>query len=879
MSNEIPAKLDHLELEKKWRKIWDETKIFAWDPSKSREETFVVDTPPPTVSGSLHMGHVFSYTQTDVVTRYQRMCGKNIFYPIGWDDNGLATERRVQNFFGIRCDPRKPYQADWKPEQTKDDKKQQEEISRRNFIEACAILTHEDEKAFRDLWQHLSLSVDWSTEYATINDHCRRISQLSFLDLIKKGLCYNVYAPTVWDVDFKSAISQAEIEDKEIPGAYHSVKFGVDGGGDFTIMTTRPELIPACIAIVAHPDDERYKPLFGKFAITPLFQARVPIVAAPHADPEKGTGILMVCTFGDVMDFEWWKKSGLPMRQIIDLSGNLKSLQFGESPFDSKNPELANQNYSQLIGLSVKKAQRKIVELLAAPGSGLDGTSAALIGEPKPITHPVKFYEKGDRPLEIVPTRQWFVKILDLKDQLLAQGRKIAWHPEYMRARYENWVEGLNQDWCISRQRFFGVPFPVWYPLDAQGTPDYKHPLYPEASQLPVDPMSQVPQGYREDQRDKPNGFSGDPDVMDTWATSSLTPQIASKWTTDPSRHKKLFPMDIRPQSHEIIRTWAFYTIVKAWLHEKEIPWKNVMISGWILDPDRKKMSKSKGNVVTPQSLLAEHSADAVRYWSARARLGVDTAFDPKLFTIGRKLTTKLFNASRFLLMQMERVGAKVTDFNPTQIAEPLDCALVAKLKTLITEATNNFNNFEYAAALQASEDAFWEFCDHYLELVKVRSYSEQDTPARRSALATLSWSLKTFLRLFAPVIPYMTEEVWSWSFVAGGRDRSVHTTAWPTISEVKTVPAPSHELSYRAAIEVTGKIRGTKTDAQKNLRWPVSSLIISGSDAHLAALKPMLSDVLAAGNVVESGLKLNPGANPEGSLFEIQVVLGEQEK
>jgi valyl-tRNA synthetase len=874
---EIPNTYDHLAVEERWRHRWDEWGVYRWDPTVPRERTFVVDTPPPTVSGSLHVGHVFSYTHQDLIVRYQRMIGKNIAYPMGWDDNGLPTERRVQNFLGIRCNPHLPYDPNWTPRPGGGKRKEIEEVSRQNFIEACGLVTAEDEKAFEHLWRRLGLSLDWTEPYATIDDHCRRVSQLSFLDLVEKGLVYQVEAPTMWDVDFKTAVAQAEVEDRPQQGLFYDVRFGLEGGGELLIATTRPELLPACIAVVAHPDDERYQPLFGKHAVTPLFGARVPIVASEHADPEKGTGILMVCTFGDAMDVDWWKDSGLPLRQVLGRDGRMLPIAFGEPPFDSVTPDAAQRAYDQLVGLATKQAKRRIAELLAEDGSFLgSGGEAALAGEPQPVEQIVKFYEKGERPLEFVPTRQWFIRILDHKQELLEQGDKIQWHPGHMKNRYRHWVEGLNQDWCISRQRYFGVPFPTWYPVTADGEPDYANPIYAAREALPVDPSIDTAPGYDESQRERPGGFTADPDVMDTWATSSLTPQIQSHWGTDPERHARLFPMDLRPQAHDIIRTWAFYTIVKAWMHEGEVPWYHVVLSGFILDPDRKKMSKSKGNVVTPEDIIDDYSADAVRYWAARARLGTDTAYDPGVFKVGKRLVTKVFNASRFVLMQVDRVVGGTELPGPEEIREKLDLALVNRLRTVIEQASDAFATFDYAAALQVVEESFWTFCDHYLELVKLRSYSDEDTPARRSAIATLRWALDCYLRLLAPFLPYVTEEVWSWRFAGDGARRSVHTSPWPSTDEIDAVPRPKVFGSFDAAVEVLTKIRGTKTTAQKSLRWPVARLDIVGPEEHRDALAAVLEDVLRAGNVETANASVSDGPAPEGERFAVTVELAE---
>ena len=838
---ELPKKYKHREIEPKIAQFWQEKRLFNWDPNKTREETFVVDTPPPTVSGALHVGHVFSYTQTDAIVRYQRMRGKNIFYPMGWDDNGLPTERRVQNYFGIQCDPKAPYVENWSPNPANKKKPEIQKISRKNFIEACSILTKEDEKAFEEMWQSLGLSVDWKQTYATVNDHCRKISQLSFLDLVEKNLVHSFESPTMWDIDFQSAIAQAEIEDREIPGAYHDIEFKVQDGESFVISTTRPELLPACIAVVAHPDDSRYQKLFGKTAITPLFHAPVPIHAAEHADPEKGSGILMVCTFGDIMDVEWWKQSKLPMKQIVASNGKLKNIEFGQAPFKSLEPEQASSNYKELSNLNLKQARKKIVELLS--------NQSALIGEPKTITHPVKFYEKGDRPLEFISTRQWFIKTLNFKKDLLEQGKKINWHPNHMRTRYENWVEGLNQDWCISRQRYFGVPFPVWYPIDESGQVLYQKPIFAKKENLPIDPFNDLPEGFKEAHRDQPQGFTADQDIMDTWATSSLTPQIASHWGLDSKRHKKLFPMDIRPQAHEIIRTWAFVTIVKAWMHEKTIPWKDIVISGWILDPERKKMSKSKGNAIVPTDLIEEYSADAIRYWATKAHLGVDTAFDPSLFKIGGKLVTKLFNASKFILNQLEQAGIKLEQLKSELITEEVDQAWVQKLKNTVDISSKSFDEFNYAQALASTEDCFWNFCDHYLELVKSRSYLEENSAEKLSACHCLGLSLKSFLRLFAPFVPYITEEIWSWSFKKDSCV-SVHISSWPNIQEFLAVKDPEFNNTLELLTEVLSEIRGEKTRAQKSLKWPVSQLIIECSEKQRQAILNGLNDLIRASNL-----------------------------
>jgi len=785
-------------LEAKWTTRWEEGGVYRFDRSRPRAEVYAIDTPPPTVSGSLHVGHVFSYTHTDVIARFQRMRGRAVFYPMGWDDNGLPTERRVQNYFGVRCEPSLPYDPSFVPPEKPG--KQPVPVSRPNFIELCARLTAEDEKVFEHLWRHLGLSVDWSMTYATIDRRAQRVSQLAFLRLLKRNLAYQLEAPTLWDVDFRTAVAQAELEDREQPGAYHRIRFArTDSDGYVEVETTRPELIPACVALVAHPDDARYQPLFGSDVLTPLFGVRVPVKPHPLADPEKGSGIAMICTFGDVTDVVWWRELSLPVRAIIQPNGALRPVTWGERGWESAAAPAAQQHYDQLAGLSASKARTRIVEQLRESGD--------LTAEPRPITHAVKFYEKGDRPLEIVTSRQWFIKTMEFRPRLLERGEELRWHPPYMEARLENWINGLNSDWCVSRQRFFGVPFPVWYRVGEDGTVDHGARLLPREDQLPIDPSTDVPEGYRAEQRDRPGGFSGDPDIMDTWATSSLTPQIVGRWEEDPDLFGRVFPMDVRPQAHDIIRTWLFSTVLRSELEHHSLPWLNAAISGWGLDPDRKKMSKSKGNVVTPMGLLEEHGSDGVRYWAASGRPGTDTAFDPGQMKVGRRLAIKLLNASKFVLSRPEPVGP---------VTHLLDRGLLTALRTLIEDTTRALDAYDYARALQITETFFWSLCDNYLEMVKSRRYGDHGADAAGSANASLLCALSVLNRLFAPYLPFAAEEVWSW-----WRPGSVHTASWPVVQEVDAVaPADADaERALDAAIEALGEIRRVKSLEKRALK------------------------------------------------------------
>jgi valyl-tRNA synthetase len=828
-------------LEQKWTPRWESDGVYRFDRTRPRSEVYSIDTPPPTVSGSLHVGHVFSYTHTDVVARFQRMRGKAVFYPMGWDDNGLPTERRVQNYFGVRCDPSIPYDPSFVPPDKPG--KQPIPVSRPNFIELCIRLTAEDEKVFEALWRYLGLSIDWSMTYATIDRRAQRVSQLSFLRSLRRGQAYQLEAPTLWDIDFRTAVAQAELEDREQPGAYHRIRFALaDGAGArvtaegaapesdpfIEIDTTRPELIPACVALVAHPDDERYKPLFGTEVTTPLFGVRVPIRPHHLADPEKGSGVAMICTFGDVTDVVWWRELGLPVRAVLQPNGAFRPLTWGTAGWETQDAARAQEHYDHLAGLSAVKARARIVELLKESGD--------MIGDPRPITHAVKFYEKGDRPLEIITSRQWFIKTMEFRDVLLERGRELQWHPPYMQARLENWINGLAGDWCVSRQRFFGVPFPLWYKVRDDGSVDFDARLVPGEERLPIDPSTDVPDGYSADQRDQPGGFSADPDVMDTWATSSLTPQIAGRWEEDADFFARVFPMDVRPQAHDIIRTWLFSTMLRSQLEHGSLPWKNAAISGWVLDPDRKKMSKSKGNVVTPMGLLEEHGSDGVRYWAASGRPGTDTAFDTGQMKVGRRLAIKILNASKFVLANPEPRGP---------VTAAVDIGLLTSLARLVRESTADLEQYNYARVLERTESFFWSFCDDYLELVKSRRYGDQGPELAGSANSALLTALSAMLRLFAPFLPFVTEEVWSW-----WRPGSVHHAAWPTAAEV--MPEAREDARGVEALQfasaILGAVRKKKSEEKRPLKTVVSRVVIRAPESQLTLLADVERDVRASG-------------------------------
>ena len=836
MPREIPDKPALEGLEATWGEVWEREGTYAFDRAKAvslgKDSVFAVDTPPPTASGSLHIGHVFSYTHMDLAARYQRAQGKVIFYPMGWDDNGLPTERRVQNYYGVRCDPTLPYDPSFTPpldgaDNASTKAADQVPISRRNFVELCERLTVEDEKKFEELWRSLGLSVDWSQTYRTISDESQRTAQRAFLRNLARGEAYQADAPTLWDITFRTAVAQAELEDKEMPGAYHRVSFHKPDGGTIDIETTRPEMIPACVALVANPEDERYKPYFGTTVRTPLFGVEVPVLAHPLAQIDKGSGIAMICTFGDVTDVIWWRELSLPTRPILGFDGRVMS----EPPAGIDSAE-QKAVYAELAGKTVFSAKARIVEMLKESGE--------MIGDARPITHPVKFFEKGDKPLEIVTTRQWYIsngaKDEDLRARLIERGKQVEFHPDFMRVRYDNWVGGLNGDWLISRQRFFGVPIPVWYPLDGDGNPVFDKPIVPTEDQLPVDPSSQPAPGYSDDQRGVPGGFIGEVDVMDTWATSSLTPQIAGKWGEDDELWNLVFPYSLRSQGQDIIRTWLFSTVLRAELEHGVAPWKHAGISGFIVDPDRKKMSKSKGNVVTPQGMLDEHGSDAVRYWAASSRLGTDAAFDPenpKQIKIGRRLAIKVLNAAKFVYSFPHTEGAPIT--------EPIDVDLLRRLSEVVRIATDAYEVFDHARALEVTEQFFWTFTDDYLELVKERAYRDEVSPEQASAVAALRLAIDVFLRLLAPVIPFATEEVWRWT-----HDGSIHVAPWPTVGEIP-FEGPSSGLLGLCGTALIG-IRGAKTEAKASQKTVVTSATITGP----ALLGEAKADLAAVGRIVE---------------------------
>ncbi|RQS13797.1 valine--tRNA ligase [Burkholderia sp. Bp9002] len=824
----IPEKPGLEGIEAKWSTRWETQRIYAFDRTATRDAVYSIDTPPPTVSGSLHVGHVFSYTHADLIARYRRMTGKTVFYPMGWDDNGLPTERRVENLYGVVCDPHAPYDPDFfAPDVAPTQRASFKRISRRNFIELCHRLTAVDETAFRELFVRLGISVDWALNYATIGARAQRISQRALLRNLRRGELYQQEAPCLWDITFQTAVAQAELEDREIDGAWHDLRFMDAAGLDVIVSTTRPELLAACVALVVHPDDARFRALAGTRVRSPLYDVDIPVMAHALADPGKGTGIAMICTFGDLTDVIWWRELELPTRAIVGKDGRLRD----ETPEWLASDENRTA-YARIAGRPLPDARREVVAQLASAG--------ALVGAPRPTRHAVKFFEKGDRPLEIVATRQWYLRNggrdAVLRDALLMRGAELQWHPPFMGSRYANWVGGLNGDWLISRQRIFGVPLPLWYPLDAAGQPDYRAPIQPDEAALPVDPQTDVPPGYGDAQRGQPGGFIGESDIMDTWATSSLTPNIAAAWGEPDDCCARVLPMDLRPQGHDIIRTWLFSTVARSQLESASLPWTHAMLSGWILDPDRKKMSKSKGNVVTPVALLDTYGSDGVRYWAALGRPGMDTAFDETQMRNGRRLALKLLNVSKLAL--------GFADAPAAPLGEALDRAMLARLAEVVTQATTAFDALDYSKALEHIEAFFWWYCDDYVELVKRRARGGDARAV--SAHRALAASLSVLQRLFAPFLPFAAEECWSW-----WQPESIHRSAWPDAASLRMLAGADADSAMSVAVsDVLREIHRAKSDAKVSMKASASLVTIGDAAQRLALLRQAQHDLCDAGHI-----------------------------
>jgi len=762
---ELPKIYDPKESEPKWQKYWQENKIFSFDQENKDAKVYSVDTPPPTVSGKMHLGHSYSYSQQDFVVRFQRMKGKNVFYPFGTDNNGVATERLVEKIKKVRA----------------------RDMERGEFAKLCLdTVKQELIPKYTDDMKRLGLSCEFDMFYNTIDEHSQKISQQSFIDLFKKGREYRKDAPTMWCPQCQTGISQVECQDKELDSFFSDIVFKINGE-DLIIATTRPELLPACVAVFFHPDDDRYKKHLGKKAKVPIFNLKVPIMEDSRVDQQKGTGIVMCCTFGDQTDMEWQKAFDLPIREAIGKDGKMTSLASGYE------------------GMKVNEARKKIIEVLE--------TEKLLLSK-KPIKHVVNVHERCGTDVEFIKSKQWFIKYLDLKEDMLEWGKKLNWYPTHMKSRYDHWIKGLQWDWMISRQRFFGVPFPVWYCKKCDEV------ILASEKDLPVDPLKDKAPTNK-CPKCECKEFTPENDIMDTWATSSLTPQLAAYLVKDEEMQKKLYPMTLRPQAHDIITFWLFNTVVKSRLHNEVNPFKDVVISGHAQDPHGKKMSKSKGNVVEPQKMIDKYSADALRFWAAGSKLGDDLPFQEKDLVTGKKFATKLWNASKFCFMHLEDFDLK----EPSTL-EPMDRWMLSKVSKIIKDATTTFDQYEYSKTKIEVEKFFWhQFCDNYLEIIKDRMYNPEGRgiEARKSAQYGLYHGLLSIIKMMAPIMPHITEEIYQLYFASKEGDKSIHISKWPTLSR----DDPDSEQIGAVVTEAVEHVRRAKSEKKVSLKTPVSQLFI----------------------------------------------------
>lgn len=779
--NELPKRYNTAKIERKWMQYWQDEKIYRFQPDQSN--VYSIDTPPPTVSGDLHLGHCYSYSQTDFYARFQRMNGKSVFYPMGWDDNGLPTERLIEKSFGITL--------------TSSDSEA--------FLHAIAQTSRELEQNYEQLWRRLGLSIDWNYTYTTISPTSRKIAQLSFLNLFKKERVYRSFAPTVWCPFCKTAIAHAELEDKPRKTEMITIKFKLDDGQDIPIATTRPELLPACVAVFVNPDDVRYRHLIGRKVKSPVFGKEVPVMSDPKADPQKGTGIVMCCTFGDTTDIKWRQEYHLPSIGIIGTDG------------------LMNQKADFLAGLDIKSAKGKMIRELSSQGLVLDKHD---------LQQTVSVHDRCDTPAEYIETQQWFIRVLDHKEQLLEAGRRINWHPGYMLSRYTDWVEHLEWDWCISRQRHHGVPFPLWYCTHCGEV------VSADVEKLPVDPRQNQPSspcrcGSRE--------FVPETSVMDTWATSSLSPQIAGHWQAQDGVFDHIFPMSLRPQAHDIVRTWAFYTIVMSLNHFGRIPWSEIAISGHGLSPEGHKVSKSKiVNIIAPLQMMEKYSADAVRYWATGSRLGEDSIINEEKFAAGQRLVTKLWNAASF---SYPFIG----DYIPPAVIPELvftDKWVLSRLQGLIMEVTQAFSEYDHANAKNRIESFFWDIItDNYLEMAKNRLYSLVDgTPEKESARYTLYHAIFTIIKMLAPLLPYITEEIFASCLKRVDSGQSIHQVTWPQAS-MELIDTHAEAIGL-ALVEIATTARRFKSENKISLGAPLARIVIASPSSIRHELEECRDDI-----------------------------------
>lgn len=795
----LDKKYDSLVKEEKWLNYWKKNKIYEFKPDY--REVYSIDTPPPTVNGKIHIGHIFSYSQAEMIARYKRLRGYNVFYPFGFDDNGLPSERLVE----------------------KEQKKKAHEIGRESFSKLCYETTNKYEEEFQDLFSKLGVSTDWSMCYKTVSSSTIKISQNSFLDLIEKGHCYHKESPALWCNECLTSIAQAELETKTIRTTFNYVNFKtVEDNEIFTIATTRPELLPAIVCVFVNPDDDKNNHLIGKTAHIPVIDVNVPIIGDEKVAIDKGTGIVMCCTFGDQTDIEWWKKYNLPLKYIFTDDGRI---------MDSV------PNYG---GLKIKEARKQIVDDLQVGG---------YIVKIEELEHEVQTHERCGSEVEYTVMKQWFIDIMSHKEDFLRIGNEINWYPTHMHNRYEEWVNNVAWDWCISRQRYFGVPFPVWYCKECG------EPIFASKEQLPVNPLTDTPSiekchkcGCKE--------FIPESDVMDTWATSSVTPLINMKYGEKDNYESILKPMSLRSNASEIIRTWDFYTIVKSYYHFGIKPWDNVMISGFVMANKGEKISKSKGNSkVEPLDLIKQFSADVVRYWAASGRLGTDITFSEETLLRGKKLVNKIWNVSKFVQMHLEDYQDKVFDD-----FEYIDKWILGNFIDMEKEYLKYLDNYEIGLALNILEKFFWNFCDNYIEIVKHRLYRPEEfgEKARYSGQKTIYILLYKLLQDFSIFFPFITEEIYQDIY----HDmKSIH------ITEIKSLNYSFDEeiVNGNLMCEIISMVRGKKSSSNLSLKTIVKKLEIDCSPNLKKAIEKANKDFKATLfinelviNSIKDGYKIN---------------------
>ena len=793
------------------QQAWQDQGIYQFEPGSARP-VYSIDTPPPTVSGHLHLGHTYSYSHPDFMARFFRMSGYNVFYPMGFDDNGLPTERLVEKRQRVSA----------------------QKIGREAFIERCLQVSLEAEADYRALWQRLGLSIDWRYTYTTISAESRRISQRSFLELYRQGLVYRQSSPAIWCPECQTSLAQADLDDLERDSEFVTLPFTQADGSILPVATTRPELLPACVAVFVHPEDARYRHLAGTSVKVPLFGQVVPILTDPAADPAKGTGAVMCCTFGDQADVAWWFTHHLPLIEAIDRRGRMTPA------------------CGVLEGLPLAEARKRVKDLLAERGEILDRQQTR---------QSIRVHERCDTPVEYVQAEQWFVRILERKADLLAAGEQVRWHPEGMHARFTNWVENLNWDWCISRQRYYGVAFPLWT-CAACG-----QVMLADEDELPVDPLAQSP---RRACSCGSTSFIPETDVMDTWATSSLSPQICGGWLSDPDLYAQVFPFSLRPQAHDIIRTWAFYTIAKSLYHFNQIPWSDVLISGWgLAGQGEGKISKSRGGgPMAPLAMIEKYSADALRYWAASTSPGKDSLINEEKIQMGARLVTKLWNVARFA----ERfITQPLPAIQPGSFS-PADRWILARLQQVIRRATTAMLGYEYASAKTEVETFFWrDLADNYLEMAKQRLYSP-DHPQHPGAVFALHSVLLNVLKLLAPFIPYVTEAIYLELFAAANGSPSIHRSAWPAAD-----PAFEDQAALQfgeVLVQVATAVRRFKSEQNIALGTEFSRLqLTAASPAQAAGLRAATADLASVTRALEIEIRPAP-TSPESSELQIEIVI-----